>query len=199
MRPLQSACNGAHAQVRTSHDPEVFRRRDDSVSFLRNFCRDATSMPLHDPLLSWTPRNDCDAAIASPLRARSDILVPRARMRAGAMRRRQFLSLLGSAAIAARSPSLAQSANQTYRVGLFNPGGGCHRREPIWCSFDPPPREARLRARAQPRIRAARRRRPLRSPSRPGRTSLLPVRSTSSWHSGTERHLQLRHERRCRL
>jgi len=38
------------------------------------------------------------------------------------MRRRQFLSLLGSVAIATPGPASAQSANRTYRVGLFNRG-----------------------------------------------------------------------------
>ena len=38
------------------------------------------------------------------------------------MRRRQFLCLLGTAAMAVGSPSLAQSVNRTYRVGLFNRG-----------------------------------------------------------------------------
>jgi ABC-type uncharacterized transport system substrate-binding protein len=38
------------------------------------------------------------------------------------MRRRQFFSLLGSVAIATPGPASAQSANRTYRVGLFNRG-----------------------------------------------------------------------------
>ena len=38
------------------------------------------------------------------------------------MRRRRFLALLGSVAIAAPHPASAQSANRIYRVGLFNRG-----------------------------------------------------------------------------
>ena len=90
----------ASAYGRSWHMGDAFRRRSESVSFLRVFCcgDDATGLPLVDQASAPTIRYD--AAKTSEPRVTSDTLVTLCKWEGSTVRRRELCSFLGSAALA---------------------------------------------------------------------------------------------------